>query len=238
MGDVRDEPARAGDVPRHARWVRISHWILTVSVLTLAVHRGRDPDGPPAPLLGRGGQRPDAGAPRAADQPELPARRLGQAARRSSQTPRRRSARAGPSTSSIRTAGDGACTSWPHGASWCPASSICWPGSSAVTSARTSGPRARSSRRVVVWRDVVDHLRLRIPPATGGPQLRRAAEVRVLVCGLRRGAADGGDRPGDVAGRDRGLSVAVAPVRRLPVRAHDPLLRVRGARCCSCSCTS
>ena len=36
MGDVRDEPARAGDVPRHARWVRISHWIVTASLLTLA----------------------------------------------------------------------------------------------------------------------------------------------------------------------------------------------------------
>ena len=35
MGDVRDEPARAGDVPRHARWVRISHGIAT-SFITLA----------------------------------------------------------------------------------------------------------------------------------------------------------------------------------------------------------
>ena len=81
-----------------------------------------------------------------------------------------RSAPAGPTTSSIRTAGGGACTSSPRGGSCCPASCTCWPASSAATSARTSGRRRRELAPRLVWRDVVDHLRLRIPPASGGPQ--------------------------------------------------------------------
>ena len=36
MGEVPAESARAGGVQRHARWVRISHWVATVSLLTLA----------------------------------------------------------------------------------------------------------------------------------------------------------------------------------------------------------
>src|SRR4051812_17938704 len=36
MAEVLGEPGRASGVPRHAPWVRISHWLLTVSVLTLA----------------------------------------------------------------------------------------------------------------------------------------------------------------------------------------------------------
>ncbi len=50
--EVLAEPGHSTDVHRHARWVRISHWIVTVSVLCARVHRGRDPDGSPAPLLG------------------------------------------------------------------------------------------------------------------------------------------------------------------------------------------
>ena len=37
MGEVLLEPGRASGVRPHARWVRISHWIVTVSVLTLTV---------------------------------------------------------------------------------------------------------------------------------------------------------------------------------------------------------
>ena len=36
MAEVLREPGRASGGPGHARWVRISHWILTVSLLTLA----------------------------------------------------------------------------------------------------------------------------------------------------------------------------------------------------------
>ena len=229
MGDVRDEPARAGDVPGHARWVRISHWIVTASLLTLAFTGFVILMAHPRLYWG------EVGNDLTPALLELPISRNYQHGGWDKPTPffqdatRARSAPAAPTTSSIRTAGDGVCTSWPHGASCCPASSISCPASSAVTSARTSGPRPGNSRRALVWRDVVDHLRLRIPPASGGPQLRRAAEVRVLVRGLRGGAADGDDRPGDVAGGDRRVSVPVAPVRRLPVRPHDPFLRVRCA---------
>ncbi len=36
MTEVLAEPGHSTDARRHARWVRISHWIVTVSVLTLA----------------------------------------------------------------------------------------------------------------------------------------------------------------------------------------------------------
>ena len=35
MAEVIGEPGRATSVRPHARWVRISHWIATASVLTL-----------------------------------------------------------------------------------------------------------------------------------------------------------------------------------------------------------
>ena len=36
MTESSGEPEQAGGVQHHARWVRISHWIVTVSLLTLA----------------------------------------------------------------------------------------------------------------------------------------------------------------------------------------------------------
>lgn len=36
MPEVLDEPGRESDAQRHARWVRITHGIVTVSLLTLA----------------------------------------------------------------------------------------------------------------------------------------------------------------------------------------------------------
>ena len=35
MKDSSGEPSRPGGAESHARWVRISHWIITLSVLTL-----------------------------------------------------------------------------------------------------------------------------------------------------------------------------------------------------------
>jgi cytochrome b subunit of formate dehydrogenase len=37
MAELTAEVGRTGDVESHARWVRISHWILSISLLTLAV---------------------------------------------------------------------------------------------------------------------------------------------------------------------------------------------------------
>ena len=37
MAEVLGEPGRAASVLPHARWVRISHWIATASVLTLTL---------------------------------------------------------------------------------------------------------------------------------------------------------------------------------------------------------
>ncbi len=71
----------------------------------------------------------------------------------------------------------------------------------------------------------------------GRAPLQRAAEARLHVGDLRRRAADGPDRPGDVAGRRRRLARAAAPVRRLPVGADDPLLRRSWCWSCSWWCT-
>ena len=43
---------RPAGVQHHARWVRISHWILTVESPDARVHRVRDPDGAPAARTG------------------------------------------------------------------------------------------------------------------------------------------------------------------------------------------
>ena len=148
MGDVRDEPARAGDVPRSRPLGQDLSLDPDREPPDARLHRVCDPDGPPAPLLGRGGERPDAGAPRAADQPKLPASRLGKAHAVLPGHNRARRAPAAPTTSSIRTAGEEVCTSWPHGASWFLASSISCPASAAVTSARTSGRTPGNLRRL------------------------------------------------------------------------------------------
>ena len=214
----------------HARWVRISHWIADREPADARVQRRRHPDGAPAALLGRRRERPHAGAPRAADQPQLQARRLGRSRRRSSRAPPVRSAPAGPTTSSTRTAGAAACTSSPRGASSLPGLVYLLTGVFGGHFRAHLWPRRSELAPRRVWRDVVDHLRLRIPPATGGPQygvLQKCAYSFVVFVAAPLMVAD---RPDDVAGGDRGVSVAAAAVRRLPVGAHDPFLHVRRAR--------
>ena len=140
--------AAVGRAAPHARWVRISHSILTVSVLTLAFTGVVILMAHPRLYWG------EAGNDLTPALLELPISRNYQhggwdaadavlRGRRGSD--QRRTA---PTTSSTRTAGGGACTSWPRGGSCCPGACTCWTGSSAATSARTSGPAPRSSRRV------------------------------------------------------------------------------------------
>ena len=67
--------------------------------------------------------------------------------------------------------------------------------------------RGESSRRASSWRDVVDHLRLRIPPASGGPHygvLQKCAYSFVVFVAAPLIVVD---RPDDVAGGDGGASV-------------------------------
>ena len=225
MGDVRDEPARAGDVPRHARWVRISHWILTASLLTLAFTGFVILMAHPRLYWG------EVGNDLTPALLELPISRNYQHGGWEKPMPFFQDT-TGP-TSASRTYDIFNENGWGRSlhflAAWC----LVVPGVVYLLSGMSGGhfrshiwPHAKELAPPHVWRDVVDHLRFRIPPASGGPS---APEVRVLICGLCRGAADGGDRPGDVASRDRDVSVAGAPVRRLPVRPHGPF------RCFRCA---
>ena len=214
----------------HARWVRVSHWIGAASLLA-GRDRRRDPDGAPAPLLGRGGQRPHAGAARAADQPEPPARRLGHAA--AVLRPRRRAGQRQPDLRHLQPERVGTQPALPRGVVPRRArrASICSAGCSADTSARTSGP-ARAS-----WRRAVSCGATSSITCACGFRPRRAGRTTtccrrcayslvvfvaaplMVLTGLAMSPAVG-----------RGVAVAAAPVRWLPVGAHDPFLRVRGAR--------
>ena len=189
MAEVLRQTEREAGPAAHARWVRISHWIVTASVLTLAFTGFVILMAHPRLYWGEVGN--DL-TPALIELPISRNYRHGGWDKPHAVLPecrRLRSAPAGPSTSSIRTAGGGACTSSPRGASSCPASCTCWPASSAVTSARTSGRgrRTRAASRLA--------RRRRSPAAADSardrrPAVRPAAEMRVLVRGLRRGAAD------------------------------------------------
>ncbi len=91
-------------------------------------------------------------------------------------------------------------------------------------------PKLRELAPHLVWRDVVDHLRLRVPPAGGGPQYGLLQKVSysfvifvaaplMILTGLTMSPAVTSAFP-----------VLLAGLRRLPVRPHDPFLHVRGAR--------
>ena len=141
------QPSLRTGTTGHARWVRISHWIVTVSFLTLAFTGCRDSYGPPTTLLGRGRQRSDTGAVRAAHQPKLTSTADGTRVFPSSRARLLPSVRIGPTRSSTRTAGGEACTFWRHGFSSCLASSICWRDLHRPFPASPRAPGLRSSLR-------------------------------------------------------------------------------------------
>ena len=206
MAVVAAEVERARGVDGHARWVRISHWILTLSVLTLAVTGFVILMAHPRLYWG------EVGNDLTPALIELPISRNHQHGGWDEptpffRTPPGRSAPAGPSTSSIRTAGGGVCTSWPR---WC----LVLPGAVYLLSGLFGG-----HFRSHVWPSAADL----------APRLRLARRTR-LTCGcgfraraagrsygvlqkcayslvrLRGGAADRDHRPGDVAGGDRGAA--------------------------------
>ena len=168
MGDVRDEPARAGDVPRHARWVRISHWILTASLVTLAFTGFVILMAHPRLYWG------EVGNDLTPALLELPISRNYQHGGWEKPMPFFQDT-TGP-TSASRTYDIFNENGWGRSlhflAAWC----LVVPGVVylLVRHERRSLPlahlaHARELAPPRVWRDVVDHLRFRIPPASGGP---------------------------------------------------------------------
>ena len=237
MTEVERAPGRASDAPRHARWVRISHWIAAASLLALAfsgfeilmVH----------PRLYWG----DAGNDLTPALLELPISRNYKHGGWDKPTPFFQKP-AGP-VSASRTYDIFNQNGWGRSlhflAAWC----LVLPGAVYLLAGLFGGhfrshiwPRADELAPRLVWRDVVDHLHFRVPAARGGSTyglLQKCAYSFVVFVAAPLMLVD---RPDDVAGGDRRVPVSAAPVRRLPVRPHDPLLHLRRARAPSCSRTS
>ncbi len=169
MAVVQDEVEQAGSVLRHARWVRISHWILTVSVLTLAVTGFVILMAHPRLYWG------EAGNDLTPALIELPISRNHRHGGWDKPTPFFQAAAAPISAS--RTFDIFNQNGWGRSlhflAAWC----LVLPGAIYLLAGIFGGhfrshiwPRSKDLAPRLIWGDVVDHLRLRIPPATGGPR--------------------------------------------------------------------
>jgi thiosulfate reductase cytochrome b subunit len=165
---VIDEPRRASGVQPHARWVRISHWIVTVSLLTLAFTGFVILMAHPRLYWG------EAGNDLTPALIELPISRNYRHGGWDKPTPLFQNA-AGPISAS-RTYDIFNQNGWGRSlhflAAWC----LVLPGAVYLLAGISGGhfrlhiwPKIRELAPRLVWRDVVDHLHLRIPPASGGP---------------------------------------------------------------------
>jgi thiosulfate reductase cytochrome b subunit len=182
MAEVLGEVARESGVQCHARWVRISHWIVTVSLLTLAFSGFVILMAHPRLYWG------DAGNDLTPALVELPISRNDQHGGWDKPTPFLQDA-AGP-ISATRTYDIFNQNGWGRSlhflAAWC----LVLPGAVYLLAGIFGGhfrshiwPKAKELAPRLVWRDVVDHLRLRIPPASGGPHyalLQKSAYSSVI----------------------------------------------------------
>lgn len=168
MPELLIEPGRAAGVQRHARWVRISHWIATVSLLTLAVTGFVILTAHPRLYWG------EVGNDLTPALVELPISRNYRHGGWEKPTPFFQNA-AGP-ISANRTYRIFNQNGWGRSlhflAAWC----LVLPGAVYLLTGIFGGhfrshiwPKSKDLTPRVVWRDAVDHLRLRIPPASDGP---------------------------------------------------------------------
>ena len=168
MVTMAGEPESAVRVRRHARWVRVSHWVATLSVLTLAVTGYLILMVHPRLYWGETGNDLTPALL------ELP---ISRNHRHGGWTPGTRFSEdaAGPISAS-RTYPIFNQNGWARSlhflAAWC----LLLPAAVYFVTGLLGGhfrsnllPRARELSPRLLWRDVVDHLRLRIPPASGGP---------------------------------------------------------------------
>ena len=169
MSEVPIELTPERGVQRHARWVRISHWILTASVLTLAFSGFVILMAHPRLYWG------DAGNDLTPALLELPISRNYKHAGYERLTPFFENA-AGPISAS-RTYDIFNQNGWGRSlhflAAWC----LVLPGAMYLLAGILGGhfrshiwPGVEELAPRHVWRDVVNHVRLRIPPGKGGPQ--------------------------------------------------------------------
>jgi thiosulfate reductase cytochrome b subunit len=185
MVEVVDERRRAGGEQLHARWVRISHWILTVSVLTLAFTGFVILMAHPRLYWG------EVGNDLTPALIELPISRNYQHGGWDAARPFYQNA-AGP-VSASRTYDIFNQNGWGRSLHFLAAWWLVLPGAVYLLGGIVGGhirshiwPQPREVAPRLVWHDVVDHLRLRIPPASGGPRygLIQKLAYSLVVFGL------------------------------------------------------
>jgi thiosulfate reductase cytochrome b subunit len=169
MAVVLDKVGQAPSVPPHARWVRISHWILSASLLTLAFTGVVILMAHPRLYWG------EAGNDLTPAFLELPISKNHRHGGWEKPTPFFQNA--GAPISASRTFDIFNQNGWGRSlhflAAWC----LVVPGTIYLLAGLFGGhfrshiwPKLRELAPHLVWRDVVDHLRMRIPPAAGGPR--------------------------------------------------------------------
>jgi thiosulfate reductase cytochrome b subunit len=156
-------------VQPHARWVRISHWIATVSLMTLAFSGVVILMAHPRLYWG------EAGNDLTPALMELPISRNYKHGGWENPTPFFQSG-SGPSSAS-RTYDIFNQNGWGRSLHFVAAWWLVLPGAVYLLAGIFGGhfrshiwPKARDLAPQLVWRDVVNHLRLRIPPGSGGPR--------------------------------------------------------------------
>ena len=169
MSGTRQEFARSLGVQGHARWVRVCHAMVSVSLLTLAFSGFVILMAHPRLYWGNVGNDLTPALL------ELPVSRNYKQVTFSTPTPFFGSA-SGP-VSASRTYDIFNENGWGRSLHFLGAWWLVVPGIGYLLIGLLNGhfrravwPRATEIRPQLVWRDVVDHARLRIPPATGGPR--------------------------------------------------------------------
>ena len=169
MVEVLGELRRASRAEPHARWVRISHWALTVSLLTLAFTGVVILMAHPRLYWG------EVGNDLTPAFIELPISRNHKHAGWEKPTPFFDNAAAPISAS--RTFDIFNQNGWGRSLHFLAAWALVLPGAVYLLAGIFGGhfrshiwPKPKELAPRLVWRDVVNHLRFRIPPASGGPQ--------------------------------------------------------------------
>ena len=226
---MENDAGRSSRAQDHARWVRISHWIVTASLLMLVVTGFEILMVHPRLYWGKAGNDLTPALL------ELPISRNYK--HRGYDTPRPFFEKAAGPVSAVRTYDIFNQNGWGRSLHFLAAWLLVLPGVVYLLVGVFGGhfrrhiwPRLRELAPHLVWRDFVDHLRLRVPPAGGGPQYGLLQKISYSFVIFVAAPLMIVDRSHDVARRDVRVSDPAGPVRRLPVRPHDSLLHVRGAR--------
>ena len=169
MPEVPGAVDRSGRAQGHARWVRISHWIVTASLLMLVVTGFEILMVHPRLYWGKAGNDLTPALL------ELPISRNYK--HRGYDTPRPFFEKAAGPVSAVRTYEIFNQNGWGRSLHFLAAWLLVLPGVVYLLVGVFGGhfrrhiwPRLRELAPHLVWRDFVDHLRLRVPPAGGGPQ--------------------------------------------------------------------